>query len=258
MEISPKRVDHVQRTQVAAEISDQLRSHFGERVIAIGIYGSIARGADGPYSDIELHCVIDQIEKEYSLKWTNGDWRAEVGLYSVSDILNRAAEVNWRWPATHSAFASIQPLFDPTNLFIHVRKSALSQPEFKFRKGIKELIVSELYELIGKMRNTQETGALTSLPYFAVQVAWRGACLVGLENRYLYEASSQILADSLNLDYRPAGYDELCRLAMTGDLSQPEEIYSVCERFWGGVNAWAKERGIRLTDELRDLLESKR
>ena len=124
MEISPKRMDHAQSIQVAAEISEQLRSHFGDGVIAIGIYGSSTRSSDGPFSDIELHCVLDQIEKKYSLKWTNGDWRAEVGLYSVSGILSRAAEVDWQWPATHSAFATIQPVFDPTNLFIHLRKSS--------------------------------------------------------------------------------------------------------------------------------------
>ena len=38
-------------------IKDRLLHLHGDDILAIGLYGSIAQGMDGPYSDIELRVV---------------------------------------------------------------------------------------------------------------------------------------------------------------------------------------------------------
>ncbi len=44
-----------------------MKERFHLEVIAIGLYGSLAREEDGPYSDIELFGVLrtDQYEQRY-------------------------------------------------------------------------------------------------------------------------------------------------------------------------------------------------
>ena len=71
-----------------------------------------------------------------------------------------------------------------------------------------------------------------------------GAYLVGLANRHYYTTSSKVQQESLTLPQRPDGYDDLCRLVMSGDLRDPHHISDLCETFFAGVEQWAATRGI--------------
>lgn len=254
--IGPAPIDHQTRLQIANQIADQLTAHFGQKVVAIDLYGSLAQGTDGPYSDIEMHCVLDEPGLDTSLEWSAGDWKAEVNLNGVNVILKKAACVEINWSITHAAFVYFQPLYDPTNLFIHLRKTAISQPATRFVKAMQELITGEIYELCGKIRNMSHRQDFSILAYYAAGLARWGACLIGLDNRYIYHSGGHILKSSLTLDNRPTGYDPLCKLVMAGTLSDPAQTIQACEDFWQGVNTWSKQKGIRLVDDLGEMLKT--
>jgi kanamycin nucleotidyltransferase len=255
MDCGPQRIDHPERIEIAEVIAGQLKAHFGDRLLALGIFGSTGKSTDGVYSDIEMHCVLESYDESHTLEWSNGDWKTEVSISSVKSILRKAGEVGWDWPVTHSAYAFVQPIYDPTNLFIHLRKTAISQPEGKFRQAMRKLIVEEMFELAGKIRSAQERANFGSLAWFAGNLAFQGACLAGLENRFLYPSAADMFGAALELDHLPQGYSELCRMVMAGDLSRQAETISACESFWSGVNVWASERSISLIDELDNLLK---
>ena len=109
----PQALPHTQRMAIAHEIAERVKERFHQEVIAIGLYGSLAREEDGPYSDIELFGVLrtDQYEQRY--EWCTAKWKAEVDLYGKQTLRERAARVDGRWPLTHSAFQTVLPLDDP-------------------------------------------------------------------------------------------------------------------------------------------------
>lgn len=256
MNIGPGPIDHTSRMKIAGSIADQLTAHFGDQVVAIGLYGSLAQILDGPFTDIEMHCVLDMPGKDSSLEWCEGIWKAKVGLYGVNMILKKAALVEIDWAITHGSFVYVQPLHDPTNLFIHLRKSVISQPTIKYVKAMNKLVAGKIYELAGKIRNSNENQNFSMLPSYAIEMARWGACLVGLDNRYVYPSTSQLFKSSLELDNRPTGYDFLCKLVMEGTLSEPSRTIQACEDFWEGVADWSKERGIRLVNNLEEMLRN--
>ncbi|MNL76109.1 Kanamycin nucleotidyltransferase [compost metagenome] len=55
--IGPREVTREDRMNIANVLANQLLEKYGEDVEAIGIYGSLARKTDGPFSDIEIKCV---------------------------------------------------------------------------------------------------------------------------------------------------------------------------------------------------------
>lgn len=252
--IGPSLIDHQTRLQIASHIADQLIAHFGQKLVAIGLYGSLAQGSDGPYSDIEMHCVLDEPGLDTSLEWSAGDWKAEVDLKGVNVILKNAAQVSITWPINHSMFVFVQPIYDPTNLFIHLRKTAISQPATSYLKAIQELITSEVFDLIGKIRNMSYRQDFSMLAYDAADLARWGACLVGLDNRTIYPSGGLAIKSSLSLDNRPPGYDSLCSLVMAGTLSEAGLTIQACEDFWQGVNTWAIRKGIKLVNNLEEML----
>jgi|GEM_PF-6546397 len=46
-----------EKMRLVAQIKDRLLQLHGDAILAIGLYGSLAQGIDGPYSDIELRVI---------------------------------------------------------------------------------------------------------------------------------------------------------------------------------------------------------
>ncbi len=225
----PQPVEREQRLKLAREIADRARTVRGEHILAIGLYGSTARGTDGPYSDIEILCVLDTSDEDYDYEWVYGPWKAEINFLSKNVLLAKAADVDERWSLTHGAFCNILAFHDPHNFFATLRDVVLSQPQERFTAAIRGCIIYELYEMIGKLRNAHYSHNTAYCPVIALHMITCGAYIIGLTNHYLFTTASHLLTESLTLPNRPSGYDELCHLVMSGDLCDPQRIYDFCE-----------------------------
>lgn len=253
----PQPHSQAARRAILDEIVASLRRHFGPALRALGVYGSVARGTDGPYSDIEMFAILKGQEIEDSLEWSHGPWKAEVDLYSEDVLLEQAATIEGDWPVTHGAFLHIQAIHDPGGFFERLRQAALGQPAEAFRQAEAELIVGEIYEMVAKIRNALALDNPAPLALFASHLAVYGACLAGLENRHTYTTSAQMFAESLSLPGAPDGYAPLCQLVMSGRLDQPAEIGRLCDAFWEGIEAWAAARHLPIHTPLDTLLDER-
>jgi kanamycin nucleotidyltransferase len=250
-------MDRSRRLELAHHIVDQIQDHYRDDVLAVGVYGSLARGTDGPYSDIEIHCVVRGQGVDVCHEWSAGPWKAEVDVYSEDVVLEWASELDVDWPVTHGACVHVWVLYDPSGFFPRLRDAALSHPDHAFQEAIRDVIVGEIYERIGKARNAGAENNESCLPYLAVELARCGACLIGLDHRHLYAVSSRVFPESLDLSGRPEGYDTLCQMVMAGDLADPARIIAAADAFWTGVEQWAEEREIQIEHELDMLLKRK-
>ncbi len=239
----------------AHAIADRFRVKFGADVLAIGLYGSLARGTDGPYSDIEMMCVVrgEGIDNDY--EWSEGAWKAEVNLYSPDTLLPFAAELDEFWPLSHSALVKMRPLYDPEGFLATLKESVFDHSHEDFAEQITSTIVGELYEFIGKIRNAVATGSTSHLPVWAVEMTQFAALVIALANRHLYTTSATMLPESLGLPDRPAGYELLCELVTGGRLNDPARIAHAADSFWEGLEAWAAAHGWEIHKKLEDLLE---
>jgi kanamycin nucleotidyltransferase len=238
----------------AEAIAAQFRARFEKKVRAIGLYGSLARGTDGPYSDIEMFCIIKGRGFEENYEWCEQSWKAEVNVLSLDVLQANAAEFEETWPLTHGAYVHILPLRDPENLFPGLKELAFGHSSEDFSQLMADTIVWECFELMGKIRNAQHSGQIEALAAQIIAFARTGAYLVGLGNRYLYSTSSRMFSESLSLPNRPSGYDELCRAAMRGELSKPAGLPQLAENFWQGIEVWAQERKLPVYRSLDKLL----
>ncbi len=134
-------------------------------------------------------------------------------------------------------------LYDPEAFFPRLKEAAESPTKEEFTRAINEMLVGEMYEFVGKLRNASLNGPRTYLPYLAVQFAQYGAMLVGLHNRKLYSTGAMVLPEALELPDRPEGFDRVAGMVMSGALAEPAKIVSACENFWGGLVNWAAGHG---------------
>lgn len=248
----PQPIEREQRLNLAREIADKALEVRGEDVLAIGLYGSIARGTDGPYSDIEILCVLDTPDEDYDHEWVHGPWKAEINFLSKNVLLAKAAKVDERWSLTHGAFCHVLALHDPHHFFATLRGVVLSQPQEHFIAAMRDCIIFDLYEMMGKLRNAHHSQNTAYFPVIVLHMTTYGAYIIGLANRCHYTTASHIHQESPTLPNRPAGYDELCHLVISGDLRDSQHIYDLCETFWSGIEQWATEKGVTF-EEMRKI-----
>lgn len=242
--IGPVKISQAERLQTCREIASRLHEVYGRHVLAIGVYGSVSRGTDGPFSDIEMFCVLGESGEsaDFSYEWSAGPWKAEVNVCSADVLLETASTVDGEWPLTHGPFFSPLSLYDPKGFFPKLKEAAESPAKEHFTQAINEVLVGEMYEFIGKLRNISQNGPRTYLPYLAMQFAQYGAMLVGLHNQKLFSTGSMVMPEALEMPNRPAGFDDVAKLVMSGELTESAKIVTVCETFWSGLEQWAAEQ----------------
>lgn len=250
----PQPTSHAERMARAEQIAAAFQKKF--KPLALALYGSLARGTDGPYSDIEMFCIVKGKDIDEPYEWTEGPWKAEVNVLSLDVIQAEAAEFEEYWPISHSAYANPNLLHDPQNLFAGIRKLALEHSDEEFNQLIADTIVGEVYEYMGKIRNAVHENNLPALPLFCLDLARIGACLVGLQHRHLYSTASQLFTESLSLPGRPAGYDSLCATVTGSGPASPTGMAAAAEGFWEGLQPWAQAQSIQYIQKLDDLLEN--
>jgi kanamycin nucleotidyltransferase len=237
------------------EIAAQLRQHFGSQLLALGLYGSVARGTDGPYSDIELYCIVQGEGIDYAYEWSTGPWKVEVDVHSPDTLLAWASELDGMWSLTHKSALTVQPLEDPQGIFAQMARIAMAHSDQEIDAALAECIVGDVYELVGKIRNAVAQGKNSGLALFTVELARYAAGVVGLAQRHLYPSAAEMLDVSLSLPDLPAGYPALCRLVISGRLDDPQEILARVDAFWVGAEAWAQRRGLVIETTLENLLK---
>lgn len=247
----PRPLARHQRLMVVDSIVARLLEAHRDQVVAIGLYGSTSRGADRTYSDIEMFCVIDRPGEDRRYEWIHGDGKAEVELFGEDVIRSKAAIVDEGWPVTHAEFAYPHRLRGDERFFTELRELVFAHPDETFAEVERAIIVDELYEGIGKVRNAVATSDFLKLASHTCRIALMSAMLLGLARRKIYTAAGLDLAESMQLAGRPEGHDELCRMVMSGDLAGSRRVALTLEHHWRGVVEWIDREGLDMSPRLK-------
>lgn len=246
----PQPLRREQRWAVVDNIVEEIRSRLGKRLIAVGLYGSMAKDADGPFSDIELFCAIDSSGEEYSPEWVYGPGKIEINFYSEDVLRHQAMEVEEDWAISQGQFLYARNLYGSDAFFDELRLLVFSPPQAAFDRAMQDILLYRLYEGLGKVRNAWSSGETAYLPALACHFAEDGALLLGLAHRYIYRSRMTQFKEALHLPTVPAGYAELCALVSEGRLSDPVRLAGAVERFWQGIGEWAEAQGIDLSGRM--------
>jgi kanamycin nucleotidyltransferase len=246
MLLEPKPTQRIERLNLAEQIVQRILAVRGKQVLAIGLYGSLARGTDQLYSDIEMKCVLNTEEEDYSLEWIENGCKIEVNFESEDVILNEAATVDEDWAITHGAYFDLKRLYGSHDFFIKLQNTLKSLPQELFVDAIREIIIGNIYEDIGKLRNSRLAGNMGYLPLLACSIVEQGALAIGLAHKKCYSTRALVLKESLEFDNRPHGYEKLCQMVMGANLNDFDTITTTLEMFWVGLVEWAFEKGFNL------------
>ncbi|MCD8510189.1 MAG: KNTase domain-containing protein [Bacillus sp. (in: Bacteria)] len=240
----PAATSRQEKLDLAKEIVTRLQEKFGDTILAIGIYGSLAQGTDGPFSDLEMHVVTKNGSKLPAYEFILGEFKVELTTVEKGEFFTKAKELDDSWAIKAGAYIKVIPLYDPHGIFTEVKELPLQISQDAIRDIMREFMIWEPYETMGKLRNNYRLENFDYIPLAAKDLVWQTTKLVGLANKNYFSTRARTLEEALIMSSKPSGYEELVRLVMAGRLDDKKLVYECCEKLWSGLNEWFDEIGI--------------
>jgi kanamycin nucleotidyltransferase len=242
----PQPHDTAQRRAIAQSIVQQAQTQLSDRLLAAALYGSVAKGLDQPYSDLEMFLLVEGDQEETYHEWVWEQGRIEVNEIGWDAALEMADTVEDDWPLARGQFVYAEPIWGDAALIDELKRRTLNAPKEQFDEAMQEILSAELYENLGKLRNAHERRIEDPMVALAGQFAHHTATLIALSHRHCFKNSQRILREALGLPDPPEGFDLLARIVTQGRLSDLNEVAHAIEGCWRGLRPWTEARGISI------------
>jgi kanamycin nucleotidyltransferase len=230
----------------ARSVAENALARYGANVLAIGVFGSTARGTDGPYSDLEMMIVVREPVGVRRHEFYMEGWKTEVEFLAADALLAGLHELDGGWAFSGGQFTDPLSLYDPEGFWDRVRKRAASIPDAVFREALRGAVVGDFLENFAKYRNARLRGDTAFQRLCFCDLACNALDIAGLANQTCYTSWAVAVAQSLTFPTLPDGYAPFMELFESGDLTDSSRLDAACERLAAGVVAMVEGMGIPL------------
>jgi len=227
------------RLALAKALANELRNEQGRNLVAVGVYGSVARGDERAHSDVDLLVIVRRKKAVIAHEVRDG-----VLITILQQTPSEAkAEVTAPHPGLNDALGgwrSMKPLYDPSGLLRRLMRAARGPSDAQFRGAARRALI-ETYEDLGKLRNAIESRDTEEAREMAI---WYSGGAMGA----LLDLHHHVLRTGRRafIEIRRYGaVGEAVRRLRYGRLSLAETT-RLAEDSWVALLALARRKGIRL------------
>lgn len=236
---------HEDRLALARELVQRILRKYGDAVLGIALYGSVARRADTAYSDIELRVITDDSVVEHDVEYvhTSGA-KIEINYEQAKSYLRRAASVDTEWPIWAAIYRQQRVLFERDDFFTHARKAAESLKDEDFRAAQAQLIAEDLYELVQKIRGAWQQKREENLRWWAGRFLWFAVMWLGLANRKYFMTGGTVWDEVRRFTILPKNFEHQLTVLAGFNPSSASEVYRAVEEMWAEIERLAKDQNV--------------
>ncbi|MCS7274927.1 MAG: hypothetical protein NZ610_05975 [Candidatus Bipolaricaulota bacterium] len=236
---------HEARLALARDLAQRILQKYGDAVLGIALYGSVARKADTSHSDIEMKVITDTSVTEHDVEYvhTSGA-KIEINYEQAENYLRRAASVDTDWPIWAAQYRQQMVLFERDDFFARARKATQSARDEDFRAAQAQLIAEDLYELVQKIRGAWEQQREENLRWWAGRFLWFSALWLGLANRQYFTTGGTVWDEVRRLAILPKNFEHQLAVLAGFRPSAVGEVYRAVEDLWAEIQELAKAQGV--------------
>ena len=233
------------RIELAKAMAADLRKREGRNLVAVGVYGSVARGEERRHSDVDLLVVVHRKRRGIRHAVHAG---ILVTILQQTPVESRE-EVIGPNPGMNDALGgwrSMRPLYDPFGLLRRLRTRARRPAARSFREAARRHFV-ETFEDLGKLWDAIESGDADEAREMAI---WFSGAAMGT----LFDLEAHVLKTGRRAFVEIRRYGKLgesIRRLRYEPLRLPETL-RLSEYVWEELLDRAAARGVRLPRFPRD------
>lgn len=216
-------VDRALRWAIAGEVAAALMDAHGDEFVAVGVYGSTARGEDQAYSDLEMMALVRGNTPHRVDEWLERGLKIKLHRYTPDAALDAARTVGVEHCLERSRYQHLRLVVGDAVAFDALRRVASNPDPEQVESALRRILLGELFELECKMLNAGT--ASDALVLWALRCSEFGALALGLASNSLVPSWGSLLACSLDMPRCPERHRELVRSVLTGSLSPTPELF---------------------------------
>lgn len=243
----PPEFTHEQRLTKALAITEALKRRFGNRLVAVMLEGSVAKGLDVPCSDLELAVLIESAEDRWYPFVDRRGMFVGVSYKAPETQMADAAKIDYTWPVAGDSLLHGTVLYDPGGFYPKLREvSRQAEAAADFNLLVRDAL-ADMYENVLKLFALRPEHGHEAV-VFAGQIAYWAAITIALASKHRYLSTRRMIEESFTLPSLPAGFreDVTALLSAGGDLPR---CWIALGRLWPGMLKWAATLGVRLDDD---------
>jgi predicted nucleotidyltransferase len=145
-------MNHRERVEACREVSERLLRRYYHDIIATAVTGSVARGDDREYSDIDFQVLVRNGSVLQSHSFILNNCLFSINVRSEEEWRRELTEGGDHLPLATGSLMTVLPAHDPTGAFARLKNIALNVPGEAWRNGVREGI-SGIFEDLGRVRN---------------------------------------------------------------------------------------------------------
>jgi len=229
------------RFELAKLIAAQLRLREGRNLVAVGLYGSVARGEDRAHSDVDLLVVVR--EKRLTIRHLVRTGILVTVLQQTpaearTEVMGSRADLN----GALGGWQSMRPLYDPSGLLRRLKTKAKHPSREQFRQAARRAFL-ETYEDLGKLRNAVDANDGDEAREMAI---WYSGGAMGL----LFDLNCHVLRTGRRafIEIRRYGAVGKAIRRLRYETLSPRETHRLAEFTWAELLARARKQRISLPE----------
>jgi hypothetical protein len=237
---------HEERMQIAREVVARMVEKYGEQVSVVAAYGSVAKGEDSTYSDLDLWVATATSEPIEDVRFfvykgmpVSINWDTEGGR------IKSAGLVALSWPIDADELRSYLVLFERegSDFLERLGEAASNLREEDFITSIRKFMVRTC-ETANKVRNAWEAGDHYRLLVNGRWLVWATAMIIGLLNRRYYPGGRGFYQMSKEMPKQPRDYARLLDLVGGFSTVEGEVVYRAAGELWENLCELVRSEGI--------------
>ncbi len=236
---------HEDRLALARDLAQRILRKYGDAVLGIALYGSVARGVDTTYSDIELRVITDDSVVEHDVEYVHTSGvKIEINYERAQNYLRRAASVDTEWPIWAAIYRQYLVLFEREDFFTQAQRAIENIKDEDFRAAQAQLIAEDLYELVQKIRGAWAQKHEENLRWWAGRLLWFSVLWLGLANRQYFTTGSTVWEEVRRFSVLPKDFEYQVAVLAGFNPGTPSDVYRAVEDLWAEIQELAAAQGV--------------
>lgn len=237
------RFSHQQRMSVADRLSKLILEKYGERILAVCIYGSTAKNLDRPYSDLEMFVVVKDGLEIPTSKYLHRGLIIGIEFTPESELLKAASRMRWSWPWEADGYRNRIALFERNSWLTRPDGAVAVADKAEDKEAVRSLAMN-LTEEMTVFQNSLLTENPVVLKSRSVSLAQAAGDLVLMLNRRFVITTSWFWKQVLECPTKPSQLRELAEILMGVRPSSKEQLKTCAERLFAEMMQIVASRDI--------------
>jgi len=240
-----RKVSHEERVELGRKIASQIIDSYKDAVLAICIYGSVAKKLDRPYSDLEIFCVATDGLEVKNKRYVYDGLIVEIDYFQASNYLKEATRVGWDWPLGADQYRNRIVLFERDDWLKKLERAVAENERADFAEELRWATLT-MTESLAAVRNAHFKRDIRDLRTRAFYLAWDTARVVFLHNRRYVLTTGWFWKQLFECQDRPKGFRKLVDIVAGFEMSTSSELIEAGEQLWRETMLMVQPRGISI------------